>query len=48
MKYGGFIAVMELENLNIVESTIPKRCQQLVRECAEIYQPGSRVAILRT
>jgi len=38
IKYGEFVAIMELENLNIIEGRIPKRCQQLVREWAEIHQ----------
>ncbi|MDD5322061.1 MAG: DUF4160 domain-containing protein [Methylococcales bacterium] len=31
-------AVMELINLNIIEGSLPKKCRQLVRECAEIHQ----------
>jgi len=38
IKYGEHMAVMELENLNIVEGRIPKRCRQLVREWAEAHQ----------
>ena len=38
IKYGEHRAVMELENLNIVEGRLPKRCRQLVREWAEIHQ----------
>ena len=29
---------MELENLNIVQGVVPKKCRQLVREWAEIHQ----------
>jgi hypothetical protein len=29
---------MEFENLNIIESRIPKRCRHLVREWAELHQ----------
>ena len=29
---------MELENLNIVQGAVPKKCRQLVRERAEIHQ----------
>jgi hypothetical protein len=32
------MAVMELDNLNIVEGRLPKRCRQLVREWAEIHR----------
>jgi hypothetical protein len=38
IKYGEYEAVMELENLNIVQGTVPKKCRQLVREWAEIHQ----------
>ena len=38
IKYGGYLAVMELDNLNIIEGRLPKRCRQLVREWAEIHQ----------
>jgi len=38
IKYGEFEAVMELQNLNIIEGTIPKKCRQLVREWAELHQ----------
>jgi len=29
---------MELENLNIIEGKLPKRCQQLVKEWAKLHQ----------
>ena len=29
---------MELENLNIFQGAVPKKCRQLVREWAEIHQ----------
>jgi hypothetical protein len=38
IKYGDDEAVMELDELNIVEGHIPKRCRQLVREWAELHQ----------
>jgi hypothetical protein len=38
IKYGEHEAVMELTNLNIIDGTLPKKCRQLVREWAEIYQ----------
>nr|VFK12384.1 MAG: protein of unknown function (DUF4160) [Candidatus Kentron sp. LPFa] len=38
IKYGEHMAVMELENLDIVEGRLPKRCRQLVREWAKIHQ----------
>jgi len=38
IKYGEHEAVIELINLNLIEGGIPKRCRQLVREWAEIYQ----------
>ena len=38
IKYGEYIAVMELETFNIIEGRLPKRCQQLVREWATIHQ----------
>ena len=38
IKYGEYEAVMELENLNIVQGAVPKKCRQLVREWAEIHQ----------
>ena len=38
IKYREHRAVMELENLNIVEGRLPKRCRQLVREWAEVHQ----------
>jgi hypothetical protein len=38
VKYGEHVAIMELENLNIIDGRIPKRCRQLVREWAELHQ----------
>jgi hypothetical protein len=38
IKYGDFEAIMELDNLNIVEGQLPKKCRQLVREWAELHQ----------
>nr|VFK21511.1 MAG: protein of unknown function (DUF4160) [Candidatus Kentron sp. LPFa]VFK35187.1 MAG: protein of unknown function (DUF4160) [Candidatus Kentron sp. LPFa] len=38
IEYGEHMAVMELENLDIVEGRLPKRCRQLVREWAKIHQ----------
>lgn len=38
IKYGEYVAVMELENMNIIEGSLPKRCRQLVREWAELHQ----------
>ena len=38
IKYGEFEAFMELENLNLIEGAIPKKCCQLVREWAELHQ----------
>nr|WP_242464404.1 DUF4160 domain-containing protein [Thiococcus pfennigii] len=38
IKYGEYLAVMELDDLNIIEGRLPKRCRQLVREWAEIHQ----------
>ncbi len=38
IKYAEYEAVMELENLNIMEGALPKKCRQLVREWAEIHQ----------
>ena len=36
--FGEYIAVMELDNLNIVEGKLPTRCEQLVREWAKLHQ----------
>ena len=33
IKYGEYEAVMELENLNIVQGAVPKKCRQLVHFC---------------
>jgi len=38
IKYGECEAVMELENLNIIDGSLPKRARILVREWAEKYQ----------
>jgi hypothetical protein len=38
IKYGEFVAVMELDNLNFIEGKLPNRCVQLVREWAELHQ----------
>ncbi len=38
VKYGEHEAVMELENLNIIDGSLPKKCRQLVREWAELHQ----------
>ncbi|BBL58176.1 hypothetical protein MKFW12EY_17890 [Methylomonas koyamae] len=38
IKYGEYQAVMELENLNIIDGSIPRRCRILVREWAELHQ----------
>jgi hypothetical protein len=38
IKYGEYEAVMGLRNLNIVDESLPKKCRQLVRECAELHQ----------
>ncbi|MEQ1484746.1 DUF4160 domain-containing protein [Methyloglobulus sp.] len=38
IKYGLYEADMELEKLNIIEGSVPKKCRQLVREWAELHQ----------
>ncbi len=38
IKYGEHEAVMELTNLNIIDGSLPKKCQQLVREWVETHQ----------
>ena len=38
VKFGEYVAVMELDNLNIVEGKLPTRCEQLVREWAKLHQ----------
>jgi len=38
IKYGEHQAVMELENLNLIDGRLPKKCRQLVREWAELHQ----------
>jgi hypothetical protein len=38
IKYGEHEAVMEIENLNIIDGSLPKRARILVREWAEIHQ----------
>ena len=38
IKYAEFIAIMEIDNLNIIEGYLPKRARILSREWAEIHQ----------
>lgn len=38
VKYADSEAVMELENLNIIDGALPRKCRQLVREWAEEHQ----------
>ena len=38
IKYADHQAVMELENLKLIDGHLPKRGRQLVREWAEIHQ----------
>ncbi len=38
INYGEHEAVMELENLNIIDASLPKKCRQLIREWAEVHQ----------
>lgn len=38
IKYGEHQAVMELENFNIIDGGLPKRCRQLVRDWTELHQ----------
>ena len=38
IKYGEYEAVMEIENLNLIEGNLPKRARILVREWAEMHQ----------
>ena len=38
IKYGDTEAVMELENLNIIDGFLPRKCRQLVREWAEFHR----------
>ena len=38
IKYANVEAVMELENLNIIEGALPRKCRQLVREWAEFHR----------
>jgi hypothetical protein len=38
VKYGNDVAVIELENLNIIEGKLPKRARILVREWTEEHQ----------
>lgn len=38
IKYAEYEAVMELESLNIVDGSLPKRARMLAREWAEIHQ----------
>ncbi len=38
IKYSEYEAVMELENFNIIDGEVPKKCYQLVKEWAELHQ----------
>ena len=38
IKYAKAEAVMELENLNIIDGALPRKCRQLVREWAEFHR----------
>jgi hypothetical protein len=38
IKYGEHVAVMSLDDLSLIEGTIPKRCLQLVSEWAALNQ----------
>jgi hypothetical protein len=38
VKFGEYVAVMELDNLYIVDGELPKRCGQLVKEWATLHQ----------
>lgn len=38
VKYGDSEAVIELENLNIIDGALPCKCRQLVREWAELHR----------
>ena len=38
VKYNEYQAVVELENLNIIEGKLPKRCRKMVRDWAEDNQ----------
>lgn len=38
IKYAEYEAVMELESLNIIDGSLPKRARMLAREWAEIHQ----------
>lgn len=38
IKYSEHIAIMELESLNIIEGSLPKRARILSREWAELHQ----------
>ena len=38
IKYGEYEAVMELEKLEIIDGSIPKKCHQLVKEWAEAHR----------
>ena len=38
IKYGEFVAVMELKSLNIIEGSLPKWARMLSREWAELHQ----------
>lgn len=38
VKYGEYEAIIEIDNLNILEGSLPKRARILVREWAELHQ----------
>jgi hypothetical protein len=38
VKYGDFEAVIELENLSLIDGALPNKCGQLVREWATIHK----------
>ncbi len=38
IKYNEYIAVMELENLNIIDGKLPNKCKKLVREWCKKHQ----------
>jgi hypothetical protein len=38
IKYGEHQAVMALENLNIIDGKLPKKCRELVSEWAQLHQ----------
>ena len=38
IKYGEYEAVMDLNNFNVIDGKLPKKCLQLVKEWAKIHQ----------